>query len=214
MKYNKILAEFEFLVDLDMAIFKYIKEEFNNPQYVNQGIINLNDENEIIKLMLYRDNIDPLVDLLPECDTLPLYKDIMDNKMEDLLKYAKVSDIFCLMVTFLREATSISIDILCESQAQSDFIKSLNPELNTIIKSRQNVPVDNYDIFYIKNYPNVLLYPPLRGKHIYIAYAKYNMEPKKNVPLLSVSVLCADINIVHSIDLYTKIKYEKEKKDE
>lgn len=214
MKYNKILAEFEFLIDLDMAIFKYIKEEFNNPQYVNQDIIKLNDENEIIKLMLYRENIDPLTDLLPEYDTLPLYKDIMKERMGDLLKYAKASDIFGLMVTFLREASSVSIDILCESQTQSDFIKSLNPDLNTIIKSRKNVPVDNYDIFYIKNYPNVLLYPSLKGKHIYIANARYNMESNKNIPLLSVSVLCADINTVHTIDLYKKIKYERKKKNE
>ena len=39
--YNKILVEFEFLIDLDLAIFKLIKDKYNNPEYINQDIIKM-----------------------------------------------------------------------------------------------------------------------------------------------------------------------------
>ena len=55
MKYNEILVDFNFLVDLDLAMFKFIKTEYNNPKFVDQKILSLQDEKEIIQLLLYRD---------------------------------------------------------------------------------------------------------------------------------------------------------------
>ena len=34
-KYNRILVEFEFLIDLDVAIFKFIRAEYNNLKFSN-----------------------------------------------------------------------------------------------------------------------------------------------------------------------------------
>ena len=50
--YNKILVEFEFLIDLDLAIFKLIKDKYNNPEYINQDIIKMNDESKIVDFMI------------------------------------------------------------------------------------------------------------------------------------------------------------------
>ena len=49
MKYNEILVDFNFLVDLDLAMFKFIKTEYNNPKFVDQKILSLQDEKEIIQ---------------------------------------------------------------------------------------------------------------------------------------------------------------------
>ena len=64
MKYNEILVDFNFLVDLDLAMFKFIKTEYNNPTFVDQKIISLQDEKEIIKLLLYRDSVNVLKTLI------------------------------------------------------------------------------------------------------------------------------------------------------
>ena len=155
-KYNRILVEFEFLIDLDVAIFKFIRAEYNNLKFVDQNIIKINNEDEIIKLMINRQHINPLEIILPNVDSTNLYDDIINNHMNELLKYAKASDIFPLMVTFLKEATSVDITVLCNSKLQEDFIKSLNNKLNTVIyDDYNNVPVDKYTILYMsicKNY--------------------------------------------------------------
>ena len=208
--YNRILVEFDMLVDLDLAIFKYIKDKYNNPDYVDQNIIKMNDEKQIIQMMLNRQCINPLEILIPDEDVLDLYYDIMNNHMDELLQYAKASDLFGLMITFLNEASSLEITVLCKSKLESDFIKSLNDRLNTVIYANyKNAPINNYTILYIKYYPSVLEYNNIEGKHIYISNARYNMEPDSNMPTIAISGLIGDVNIVHMIDMYRDIKVER-----
>ena len=208
--YNRILVEFDMLVDLDLAIFKYIKDKYNNPNYVDQNIIKMHDERQIIQMMLNRQCINPLEILIPDMEVLELYHDIMNNHMDELLQYAKASDLFGLMITFLREASSLEITVLCKSQLESDFIKSLNNRLNTVVyKNYKNVPVNTYTILYIKYYPSVLEYNTIEGKHIYISNARYNMEPDSNMPTIAISGLVGDVNIIHMIDMYKDIKVER-----
>ena len=208
--YNRILVEFDMLVDLDLAIFKYIKDKYNNPDYVDQNIIKMNDEKQIIQMMLNRQCINPLEIIIPNEEVLDLYYDIMSNHMNELLKYAKASDLFGLMITFLNEASSLEITVLCKSKLESDFIKSLNDRLNTVIYANyKNAPINNYTILYIKYYPSVLEYNNIEGKHIYISNARYNMEPDSNMPTIAISGLIGDVNIVHMIDMYRDIKVER-----
>ena len=208
--YNRILVEFDMLIDLDLAIFKYIKDKYNNPNYVDQNIIKMHDERQIIQMMLNRQCINPLEILIPDMEVLELYHDIMNNHMDELLQYAKASDLFGLMITFLREASSLEITVLCKSQLESDFIKSLNNRLNTVVyKNYKNVPVNTYTILYIKYYPSVLEYNTIEGKHIYISNARYNMEPDSNTPTIAISALVGDVNIIHMIDMYKDIKVER-----
>lgn len=208
--YNRILVEFDMLIDLDLAIFKYIKDKYNNPNYVDQNIIKMHDERQIIQMMLNRQCINPLEILIPDMEVLELYHDIMNNHMDELLQYAKASDLFGLMITFLREASSLEITVLCKSQLESDFIKSLNNRLNTVVyKNYKNVPVNTYTILYIKYYPSVLEYNTIEGKHIYISNARYNMEPDSNMPTIAISGLVGDVNIIHMIDMYKDIKVER-----
>ena len=208
--YNRILVEFDMLIDLDLAIFKYIKDKYNNPNYVDQNIIKMHDERQIIQMMLNRQCINPLEILIPDMEVLELYHDIMNNHMDELLQYAKASDLFGLMITFLREASSLEITVLCKSQLESDFIKSLNIRLNTVVyKNYKNVPVNTYTILYIKYYPSVLEYNTIEGKHIYISNARYNMEPDSNMPTIAISGLVGDVNIIHMIDMYKDIKVER-----
>ena len=208
--YNRILVEFDFLIDLDLGLFKYIKAEYNNPNFVDQNIIRMHNEKEIIQMMIDRECINPLEILIPNMDTLDLYNDIMNNHMDGLLKYSKACDIFGLMITFLREASSLEITVLCKSKIESDFIKSLNNRLDTVVYNNyKNVPVNNYTVLYIKYYPSALQYNSIEGKHIYISNARYNMEPDYNIPTIAISGLIGDVNIIHMIDMYRNIKVER-----
>lgn len=209
---NELLVEFESLIDLDLAMYKFIRDKYSNSEYVDQEFINEKDERAIIYTLLNRKHINPLEIIMPEVETTNLYLDIMDNHYEELLQYATAYDTFGLMITFLNNASSISITVLCKSKIEEDFIKKLNPVLNTtIVQNKRDVDLSKYTVIYVKYIAYLAEYRNIRGKHIYIPAAKYNMEEDKDM-VSSLCYLYSDVNIIHLTDLYTKIKYRYLKK--
>ena len=209
---NELLVEFESVIDLDLAMYKFIKDKYSDSEYVDQKFINEKDERAIIYALLNRKHINPLEIIMPELDTTNLYLDIMNNHYEELLKYATAYDTFGLMIAFLNNASSVNITVCCKSKLEEDFIKSLNPCLNTIIvPNRKDIVLYKYTVMYVKYIAYLAEYSEIKGKHIYIAAAKYNMEEDKDL----VSTLCylySDVNLFHMTDLYTTIKYRYLKK--
>lgn len=204
---NELLVEFESLIDLDLAMYKFIKDKYYNSEYVNQEFINERDERKIIYTLLNRKHINPLEIIIPEVDTTNLYFDIMNNHYEELLSYATAYDTFGLMITFLNNASSIGITVWCKSKIEEEFIKKLNPILNTVvIPNRRDIVLSKYTVMYVKYISYLAEYNSIQGKHIYIAAAKYNMEEDKDM-VNSLCCLYSDVNIFHLIDLYTTIKY-------
>jgi hypothetical protein len=209
---NELLVEFESLIDLDFAMYKFIKNKYSNSEYVDQKFINEKDERAIIYTLLNRKHINPLEIIMPGFDTNNLYLDIMNNHYEELLQYATAYDTFGLMITFLNNASSVGITVWCKSKLEEDFIKNLNPILNTIIiPNRKDIDLSGYTVLYVKYIGSLIEYSTIAGKHIYIATAKYNMEEDKDM-VNSLCYLFADVNILHLIDLYTTIKYRYLKK--
>lgn len=208
-KYNNLLVEFEFLIDLDIAIYRMLKEE-SNSSLLNKDIFSLKNEYNVIERFLYREHINPLEILLnadPD-DVLDLYNNLITKDLDKLLKYAVAYETFALMITYLNNASSISITVLCENELQEQFIKKLNNRLYTIVvPSRDMVNLDDYNIIYTKYFANILGYGSFGGKHIYIANAAYNFEKDFYIPSLEISALYTDVNTVHSMDLYRNIKY-------
>lgn len=213
MKDNELLVEFECLIDLDLAMYKFIKDKYPNSDYVDQEFINETDERAIIYKLLNRKHINPLEIIMPGLETTNLYFDIMDNHYEELLNYATAYDTFALMITFLNNASSVGITVWCKSKIEEAFIKKLNPILNTVvIPNRRDIVLANYTVIYCKYLAYLIEYNSIAGKHIYIPAAKFNMEEDKDM----VSHLCclySDVNIFHLIDLYTNVKYRYLKKE-
>lgn len=215
-EYNSILANFEFLVDLDLAMYRLIKDKYKDTPFVDKEFINEKDQNVVVYRLLNRQPINPLEIILPEYDTLSMYYELQDKHYEELLSYATVYDTFPLLITFLNEASSIEITVRCKNKIEENFIKKLNKRLNTvIIPERKAVNLNDYSIIYEKYYANLIQYRNLDGKHIYIAAARFNMEPDQDYPNIVLSKLFSDVNIIHLMDLYQYVKFRyKIKEDE
>lgn len=216
-KDNSLLVEFEFVIDLDLAMFKFIRDNYYSSEYVYHEFLSVKDEREIIYNLLSRKHINPLEYIIPNKDTTQMYYELMndDNNYSRLLSYATAYDTFGLMITFLKEASSVSIDILCKNQIEADFIKSLNPILNTVIyPSRFDVPLNLYTAIYTKYFYYMTNYNQVQGKHIYIPAAKYNMEEDRNCVNLRLTQLFSDVNEIHLIDLYRYVKYRFQNNEE
>lgn len=209
---NELLVEFESLIDLDLAMYKFIKDKYSDSEYIYQEFINEKDESNIIYALLNRKHINPLEIIMPGFETTSLYFDIINNHYDELLSYATAYDTFGLMITFLNNASSVNITVWCKSKLEEKFIKKLNPILNTIVvPNRRDIVLSKYTVMYVKYIAYLAEYNGISGKHIYIAAAKFNMEEDKDM----VNRLCclySDVNIFHLIDLYVKIKYRYLKK--
>lgn len=216
-KDNSLLVEFEFVIDLDLAMFRFIRDNYFESEYVYHEFLSVPDEQEVIFNLLSRKHINPLEYIIPDRDTTTMYHSLMEDEelYKKLLSYATAYDTFGLMITFLKEASSVSIDILCKNQLEADFIKSLNPMLNTVIyPSRFAVPLGLYTAIYTKYFYYLTNYQQVQGKHIYIPAAKYNMEENQNCVNLTLTGLFSDVNEIHLIDLYTHVKYRFPIKEE
>ena len=169
-KDNAILAEFEFLVDLDLALFKYIKTNFYHTEYVNRSILRMSDESEIIDTMLYRKEHNPLDILFNDSVTTDrLYGQLINipKNYAEILKFAKVYDTFPLLITMLNNASSLEAYVLCRDTMESDFIHSLNSNVSTIIEpNKSNIDLTDYTVLWVKYFDSLLQYNRLRGNKI------------------------------------------------
>ena len=107
--YNTILAEFDFLIDMDLAIYLYIRNKFRYSNYVNKELINKKKLSEIEDALLNREHINPLEIILPDTDCSELYYNLINDKEEELLQYARTYDTFGLMITYLNLADPTDI---------------------------------------------------------------------------------------------------------
>lgn len=213
-KDNSLLVEFEFVVDLDLAMFKFIRDNYFSSNIVNHKFLSVRDEREVIFNMLNRSHINPLEYLIPDQNTTDLYWDLLNDpdNFSNLLSYASAYDTFGLMITFLKEASSVSIDILCRNKIESDYIHKLNPEIHTIIANRYDINLADYTALYVKYYPYLSNYNKINGKHIYVPAARFNMEPEQDYVSTKLVSNYGDTNEIHLIDLYKKVKYRYLKK--
>jgi len=213
-KDNTLLVEFDFLVDLDLAMFKYIRNNFYESEYVNHKLLSLRNEKQVIHELLYREHINPLEILIPGEDTTNIYYSLLNDKYIELLKYSSMYDTFGLMITFLKEASSVSIDVLCKNELESKFIRAFNNDLSTVVfKTKREINLTPYTALYIKYFVNITEYTNVRGKHIYIPAARYNMQDGEDVVDVNMLKLYGDVNEVHLIDLYKDVKFRFNRKD-
>lgn len=205
---NELLVEVNFLINYDMAMFYYVKSNFHESPYVDQTIINMNNEDEINRMFLYRTNINPLTVIMPDINSDKLYEDLYENHRDILLGYSTLYDTFYLLNTFLNNASSVSITIRCDTEEEKQRLLHAGCKSNIIVEpDRKKIDLTNYTALYLKYYMDAVHYGHIEGKHIYIATAKFNFECDRDLINVPLSVLYSDVNNIKLIDLYTKIKY-------
>lgn len=209
---NELLVDFDIIFDLDLAIYRLIRNKYKDTPYVNKEVILLNSEYDAIHMLLNRKSINPLEIIMPDYDTSKLYKKLISNK-KSLLKYTKPSDIMYLLNTFMNNASSISITIHCNDSDELDYFISISKILNmhyTIITgNRKNIDLSGFTSIYTKNLIDLIKFNNIEGKNLYIANTGYNsVNIKDNAKTIA---LLASANEVKLIDMYKDVKYINKK---
>lgn len=206
---NEIFVDFDIMIDIDMAIYKLIRKKYKNNDYVDKKIISLKSEYDAIYLMINRKELNPLSVLMPNFDTSKLYKSLFTNK-NDLLSFAKPTDIFYLMNTFKNNASSVNITVHCNDEIEynyfNDISKMIGSKYKVICSSKEETSLKEYTVIYIKNFVDLVKFKDLDAKNVYIANTLYNtFDMLKNIEMLKT---ISNSNEIRTIDMYKKVKAE------
>ena len=205
---NEILVDFNILFDTDLAIYKIIKSKYRNIPYTDKRLMKIDNEYQAIFLLLMREKNNPLSILMPEVNSDKLYQQFLNDK-ETLFKYTKQTDLFRFMHILSINASSISITIQCEDEAEAIFVTKICNKygigFNLIIQKKTDINIDGYTTLYIKYLSDLIKFTNIQGKNIYISNAGYNLNINDYNIRLSAGL--SVMNIIKTIDMYEKVKY-------
>ena len=210
---NHILLDFDLFIDTDVGILKTIFRSYNDKNAFKQYLFK--DDLTLRSVLHHREVLNPLElitkdEFISESDDL--YKQIIEKEEESIIECSSNNNCTKLIKSFAM-TNLIYITIRCKNIHEERYIKSLfkgNDKVSTIVETDiSKIDISIYDILYIKNIRDCLLYKDLKSKNIYIPDYGFNLEKnitaKDNplIPLMEVSITIGDVNKIYIINLYS-----------
>lgn len=199
---NKVLVDFEIIMDLDLATVYYLITHCKTPEILNTNIGLADTLSGIRNILLFRKTRNPLEVCIKEeyKDSIDvLYKDLMNTYEKEILNLTRPNDLFNYFYMLSRTDNLVNITINCNTELQKEMIDKIMPTVYTTINERD---LEEYDTLYLKYSDDIIEYNNIEKKKIYIANAMYNLETglfKKSI------LLICDHNIINTIDLYKNL---------
>ena len=177
---TKILTEFDVVIDLDLAMMKLIQEKYNNPNFINQDVMNLS-LHDIKETLLNREYESPLSVCIDNLDTAnSLYHELLETKYNEILNHHSPTGIFKLMEVY-NKTDGMEVTILCSSQEEADLISKYSPGLPTLVKKHDEINIDDYNVYFLKSLTRIFIFNgKMQNKHIFIMGYRYNLFEDPN----------------------------------
>lgn len=223
---NHILFDFNSIIDTDIGVALLMSAEYNNPNIVNSRVVGKSIEDYKI-LMVNRRYINPLIMFLNEQYRSSADELYMELTMTNLDAYKKALNMSIPTALFdlLKQCqtnASFEATVLCWNALQADYIKSILPNADIIIR-KENKPVD------VEKYDTIMLKFPydmgtfvsgtqeMTGKNIYICKYRCNMNPEDTSKLNvtnAIKLYSLNANEIYVIDVYADAQLENACKEE
>lgn len=218
---ERILVEFEMLVDVDFGVIKTIANYYNT-EYFSQCLLDVDDEN--LWLGLVHDNLtkNPVECVMnPDIDDAEdFYECLMQE--EELLVYSQscVTNLYNLIVTAISTNGLVDVTILCKNDLQKQVVEGIFPWINNnsyihvVCWNNEENPDDSFDTsefssLFIRHADSLLTkYTNFDGESIYLYECLTNLdvqEYKRGVGLYPHPLyngMLADICYIRVISLY------------
>ena len=200
------LFEFQSIVDLDLALLKYIQVEFSNSKFFNKIVVQEADDYILKSLLVSRTNINPLSVIIDDkymSSINGLYDDLILNKENEILKFGTPLATYNIFHIVQNSESGIKCVVNCRNVHEEQFIKNIKEDI-PIITDGYNVDLSKYKAFYIKNVEDALKYKTFNGKSIYFLDYEYNIEPnrKERLPIIKIGSALSFTNDLYFIDPY------------
>lgn len=177
---TRILTEFDVIIDLDLAMMELVQEKYNNPNFINQDVMNLS-LHDIKETLLNREHESPLSVCIDDLDTAnSLYHELLETKYDEILNHHSPTGIFKLMEVY-NKTDGMEVTILCSSQEEADLISKYSPELHTLVKKHDEINIDDYNVYFLKSLTRIFVFNgKMKNKHIFIMGYRYNLFEDPN----------------------------------
>ena len=196
----KILSHFDTLFDVDYGILKTVFEKFGNSKYLNDDYLKKVSFQDLQKDLKSQEVRDPLkIIFKPEFEiSEDFYNQINEAYGEDIVFNSLPLKTFNMFSALEAYDMISSIYVICKNGwEENKILEDTDYKVFT-------EPID-FDTLHVRDYRDVKNYNNLRGKNIYIANCKYNLELSKYpdiiIPNLELSEECL-FNDIKLIDIY------------
>ena len=209
---NRILFDFYSVVDIDIGIARLMNTKYNNPGFINPQVLNKSIETYKI-LMLNRKYYNPLVMFLNEqyrAEANNINSEIMKTPdvFKEVLNMSITTSIFNILQTAL-VTPSLRATVLCWNEEQSNYIKSLLKDVDTVVFDGNPVDIKDFDTLIFKvPYPNSFFTcgnEAVNGKNIYICKYRFNMNENDTNKLEindEIKLYHMNANVFYIIEVY------------
>jgi hypothetical protein len=156
-----------------------IQEEFNNPKYVNQKIMNMTTK-QVKTILLNRNDPNPVTICIRDKEIANnIYKEIMTTRYSDLLKedkYMAITGLFFLISVYTN-IDNVHVTVLCTSKEEEAVIRKYHSKVNIIVKEDpSDLSLDEYTEFIFKNKNDVFKFKnKFNEKRILFMNYKFNI---------------------------------------
>lgn len=205
---NRILIDFDAVIDTDVGIAKVINKRYNNPALINQKMIRQTTESYKF-LLLNRIYQNPLFMFMNEeyrSSANDLYREMIttDEVYQDILKNSTTTGIFNMVLEMINSKSSCIPTILCKNQTESDYIKSILVVETIIADPQDTVDMSNFDTVIVKfvEMPKQR-FTNLEGKNVFICKYRFNLNADKDsLKTVYYAELTMNANDVYTIGVY------------
>ena len=174
-----ILIDFEFIVNTELGLIRFIKHFFRDERAFKINTLNKSDR-EILSLLYSRKNRNPLSIISTEENMEnidKLYDSFFENYKKEII-FCSVTEkaIFNFINSLIQNGTN-NVVFCIKDDIEKESLRSHFKRIPSFIDIKNKQEIETMDPFYVKDYTfftdnnfNV------KGKNIYITNRKYSME--------------------------------------
>lgn len=199
------LILFDTIVDTDYGMINMIREEYNNPQFIDVDFLNAVSEHALIAELYERQTENPLTlvlkdDYIGQADSL--YNQFIESKYDKILDMSRNTNLIGYY-RILRKQGQMTLTILCKNVQEQHFIEKLKMDIQTIVEpDYSKIPLKDYDFLYLKKYSDIEKFKDIRKLNIYVCKYSFNTEKDNITPKLLFSDKISDKNQIFTIEPY------------
>lgn len=209
------LFDFQLLCDIDLGLYRLIKQDYYDRSIFDNGLFDSNDELFIRTILLYRKTTNPLFtfsrnDSLSDQEKNDIYQEFLDTEYTKILDLSTPTTILKMASISNNTNNIVNVTILCRSEEEERWIKKYNSKLKCIIADYKDLDISIYDTIYIKDIHilELLDQKSIIKKNIIFGNYSFNMEDtsaKIEIPIIDIAKKYYIENKFMTIDVYDDV---------